>query len=392
MARSLGPVQRLLLSQQALSVTQSGEETGLGRLESIPRKLTPRPQTGRYRLVPCRTGSGFHVEALVSSPSWRLLMSEVRPFSRHDRESLTSLANRHVAAVLPGGAIPVSTLLSKMERDTTEPILDPWVIDRHTLVGIHGERVMAAVHLKRYGTDNTVSPGYRNAGMIDWIICDPTRTEIGAEVLRAAAAHLSSWNVRVWYADGNLPCLGVYGIPDAWPHVQQLLTDAGFSDAGGQIEVLYAGALADVPPPGVAPIEHLELRRVVGPLGVSFQAVLDDKVIGVFEVEDFYGTANAHVATWADEGNHRVQPEYRGRGVGTWLFRHGCQWLRLAGKERLLTYAAERRAEGLEPMEAYADKWGPYYARYGLTPINRTRRGWKRKPTTKAERRAGSES
>lgn len=39
---------------------------------------------------------------------------------------------------------------------------------------------------------------------------------------------------------------------------------------------------------------------------------------------------------WADEANHWVKENIRGRGVGTWLFRHGCAWLRLGGTRSLL--------------------------------------------------------
>lgn len=74
---------------------------------------------------------------------------------------------------------------------------------------------------------------------------------------------------------------------------------------------------------------------------------------------------------WADIGNHRVREDLRGRGIGSWLFRHGCTWLRSGGTRRLLAYAIEdENRPGLER----------YYASHGLTRINRTRRGWNRAP------------
>lgn len=307
-------------------------------------------------------------------------MPEVRPFARHDRDGLTSLVNRHIAALLPGGAVPVATLLSQMERDSTEAIIDPWVIDRHTIVGFEADRVVAAAHLKRYGAEQRVSESHRDAGAIDWFVCDPAEIGTGAQVLQAAFAHLRRWGVRIWYADGNLPCLGVYGVPDAWPHVQALLVDAGFDDSDGQIEVIFAGDLTAIVPPGPVPVAGVELRRVVGPLGTSFEAWIGVERVGVFEVEDAYGTGNGQLARWADEGNHWVAAAYRRQGIGTWLFRHACAWLRLGGKDRLLTYAVERRMQGAEPMEATAEQWEPYYARFGLTRTTRTRRGWRRGP------------
>jgi GNAT superfamily N-acetyltransferase len=305
---------------------------------------------------------------------------DVRPFTRADRDGLTSLANRHIAAVLPGGAIPVASLLSQMERDTHEPIVDPWVIDRHTLVGVDRDRVVAAAHLKRYATEGSVNDAYRNFAEIVWLIFDPDAAATATALLASAMNHLRSWNAREWGADGNLPCLGVYGIPDAWPHVQQLLLDAGFSVDGEQIEVVFAGDLASVAEPGPAPVEGVTVRRVVGPLGTSFEAVLDGTVIGDFEVEDFYGTNNDALSPWADECNHRVDAAHRRNGIGSWLFQHGCAWLRLGGKERFLSYAVEQWGRAAVPIEGNLEGWTTYYERFGLRPITRTRRGWHRTP------------
>ena len=47
--------------------------------------------------------------------------------------------------------MPVATLLSQMERDTREPIVDPWIVDRYTVVAIEADHVVAAAHLVRYG-------------------------------------------------------------------------------------------------------------------------------------------------------------------------------------------------------------------------------------------------
>lgn len=307
-------------------------------------------------------------------------MPEVRSFARHDRDGLTALANRHIAAVLPGGAVPVATLLSQMERDVGEYIVDPWVIDRNTFVGVEADRVVGAVHLKRYGVDERVGASYRAAGEIAWFLCDPSHLDAGAAVLEAAMARLVEWSARIWYADGALPCLGVYGVPDAWPHVERLLRDSGFDDDGGQIEVVYAGHIREVAEPGSAPVPGVELRRVLGPVGTSFEAWIGAQRVGVFEVEDCHGLGNAQLTRWADEANHWVMPEHRGNGIGTWLVQHGCAWLRLGGKNRLLAYAVERRARGAEPMAATAEQCTPYYARFGLFPITRTRRGWHRDP------------
>ncbi len=42
-----------------------------------------------------------------------------------------------------------------MERDPGEYIVDPWVIERETWVAIEDDRLVAAVHLHRYGDRRT---------------------------------------------------------------------------------------------------------------------------------------------------------------------------------------------------------------------------------------------
>lgn len=300
-------------------------------------------------------------------------MPDVRTFNRSDRDQLLSLVNHHIAACRPGGSIPAATLLSQLEKDSSEYITEPWVIARHTIVALENDRLVAAAHLKRYGDDSRVSPSYANAAAIDWFVFWPDQPEAGRAVLQASIEHLRGWNPRILYADGGAFALATYGVPDAWPHVAQALMDAGFTDKGGQVEMILAGHLADVPPPGDLPIPDLAIRRVVGPLGVAFEAVLDDVVVGVFETEDGYtrGGSVMTLAGWADESNHWVREDLRGRGIGTWLFRHGCDWLRLGGSTRLLAYATED--EGFSRTEAY-------YASHGLRTIGRTRRGWWRDP------------
>jgi len=70
-------------------------------------------------------------------------MSEIRPFLRHDRDQLTDLVNAHVKSVVPGCSVPISTLLSQMERDAGEYVVDPCVIERETWVAIEDDRLVA---------------------------------------------------------------------------------------------------------------------------------------------------------------------------------------------------------------------------------------------------------
>ena len=88
----------------------------------------------------------------------------VRPFHRNDRDQVTALVNAHVAAVLPGATLSVQQVLSQLEREPGEYIVDPWVVDRTTLVAEQRGRVVAAAHLLRYGSSpdvGAVLPGPR---------------------------------------------------------------------------------------------------------------------------------------------------------------------------------------------------------------------------------------
>ena len=59
---------------------------------------------------------------------------QVRPFRRGDRDQLTRLVNAHAEAVVPGMSVSVNTVLSSLERQPGEFIVDPWVSERVTLV------------------------------------------------------------------------------------------------------------------------------------------------------------------------------------------------------------------------------------------------------------------
>ena len=98
---------------------------------------------------------------------------QVRPFRRGDREQLTELVNAHVQAVVPGVSVPVNTVMSQLERDPGEFIVDPWVAERLTLVAEQRGRVVAAAHLRRYGTGEGVGESYRDAAEIGWLLYWP---------------------------------------------------------------------------------------------------------------------------------------------------------------------------------------------------------------------------
>jgi GNAT superfamily N-acetyltransferase len=310
---------------------------------------------------------------------------EVRPFRRRDREQLTALVNAHAAAVVPGVGASVSTLLSHLERQPADAIVDPWVSERETLVAEQHDRVMAAAHLLRYYSDERAGRAYRGGGEIQWLLFWPVApagnpywpdATIAAETLIGACVRrLEEWGVTSQGAGGELPVPGVYGVPEQWPHIRALYERAGFAHTG-HTEVVYLARVADLPHPAGPPIAGLAIRRSVGINGTRLSAVLGEEVIGYIEVEILEdGQRLPRHGGWADLGNLHVVAQHRRRGVGTWLAGQAAGWLQLAQVDRLLSYAW---LEGRDPAgQDYAD-YRAFLAASGFGELTRTRRGWTR--------------
>ena len=86
---------------------------------------------------------------------------QIRPFRRSDRDQLTDLVNAHAGAVVPGMGTSVAALLASLDRDPGEPVTNPWVGERATLVAEQQHRVVAAAHLLRYLDDERVGESFR---------------------------------------------------------------------------------------------------------------------------------------------------------------------------------------------------------------------------------------
>jgi GNAT superfamily N-acetyltransferase len=344
----------------------------------------------------CRTGSGLVLsDSLSSSRRPAVPVIEVRPFRRRDREQLTELVNAHAAAVVPGVGVSVSTVLSQLERQPGEAIVDPWVSERVTLVAEQRERIAAAAHLLRYAADDRVGPSYRGAGEIHWLLFWPAApsgnpywsdgSEAARLLIAACIRQLDDWGVRSQGAEGELPVPGVYGVPDQWPHIRALYERAGFRHTG-HTEVVYLSQVEDLPRPAGPPIAGLAVTRSLGINGTRLSAVLGEQVIGYIEVEIFADAERLpRNAGWADIGNLRVSEEYRRRGVATWLLGQAAGWLRLARVERLLDYAW---LAGEDPAGQGYDDYRAFLGASGFAELTRTKRGWTRLPPDASPRGA----
>jgi GNAT superfamily N-acetyltransferase len=311
---------------------------------------------------------------------------QVRQFHRRDRDQLTDLVNAHAAAVVPGQGVSVAAMLSHLEREPGEFIVDPWVAERATLVAEQNNRVAAAAHLLRYGDDDDVSAAYRGGGEIRWLLFWPegpissnpwwtAGTQAATELIAACIAQFDRWHVSSQSAGGELPVPGVYGVPEQWPHISALYERAGFVHVG-HTEVVYLARISDLPRLARPPLAGLDVGRTVGLNGTRLSAVIDGEVIGYIEVEiRTEGERLARQAGWADVGNLHVSEQFRRRKVATWLLGQAADWLELARVDRLLEYSY---LEGADATGQTYDDHGAFLEALPFTVLTRTRRGWAR--------------
>jgi GNAT superfamily N-acetyltransferase len=299
----------------------------------------------------------------------------VRPFHRTDRHQVTALVNAHVEAVLPGVTVSPNAVLSQLEREPGETVVDPWVLRRHTLVAVEREEVVAAAHLLRYRDDADVGPEHRGAGDVRWLLHRPGAVDAANAVSAAALDWFRGAGTgRVW-SDAGLPAPGVYGVPDRWPHVAATLRRAGF-EPGGREEAVLAAAVDDLPAAGPAPLPGLVAREELGGRAWCVRAVLDARAVGCCEVESDLteGGTLSRLAGWAEVWELRVEPGLRRRGIGTWLLGRAADRLRFAGARRLLDCAITAPAAEVDAGEL------PFLLARGFRELTRTRRGWRRDP------------
>ena len=288
----------------------------------------------------------------------------VRPFERHDRDQLTELVNLHIAAVLPGVAVSVNTVMSQLEREPQETIVDPWVIDRQCLVAIDDEeRVHASALLYRFGSGPGVSPDFADAGEIRWLICRIDRLDDGRRLMEVCMALLDEWQVEHRYADGSLPAPACYGVPETWPHIRSLYSAAGFVPS--REETVLRARCVDLTRRVRSP---LHVGRSVGVLGTRFTLSEDAAPVGFIEVCQLTAELARGYASmgWADVGNLHVEDGVDAETMVPHLYSAGAEWLLQGGIETLIEYHSDE-----DPKEHLV-----LLEQCGFETLVTTTRGW----------------
>jgi GNAT superfamily N-acetyltransferase len=297
----------------------------------------------------------------------------IEPYNTHHLPELQRLVNHHLSVMIPGWSLPASYIEQHLQRNPHQPIIDPWVAERKTLLAIEKRRVVAAAHLLRYGTEDDVGKDYKGVGDIAWLLAWGENLDEAAGLLNAAHEQMDTWKATQIFAwDSHLPATLSMGIAEVWPHLIQLFTQNGY--APHRSEALYGGWLRDIPAPTSPPLEGLTFKRSVGQIwGVNFVAHIGDEEIGFCEcVPDLTeGGALPSLRGWAELGNLWIDDVWRGHGIGTWLVRHAVEWLRLAGCDRIvLACDQDDEAAGA----------GRFYRRFGWDVFTRIHDGWSRTP------------
>lgn len=293
----------------------------------------------------------------------------VRRFERRDRDQLTTLINLHVAAVIPGVVLSVNTVLSQLEREPGEGIVDPWVAERCCLVAEREQRIVAAALLHRFRADDDVSDSYRGVGDVRWLVCDVAAIADGQALLAVAMKQMRRWDVTTVGADCALPAPGCYGIPNTMPHLRALLNQAGFGEPT-RTEFVLAARCDDLLG---AELDDATVVRTVGTLGTRLTLSVEEESRGYIEVcQPSADLARSSVAThWADVGNLILADGAEPVAVIPALLSTAARWLLPGGITRLIDYWAA----DVDPPDHLTE-----LQRAGFQTLVRNDRGFQRVP------------
>ena len=197
---------------------------------------------------------------------------------------LQKLVNSHLSTLVPGWALTTDYIAGRLKENPDEYILDPWVIERRTIVVEEQGTVSAAAHLLRYGNGPEVSKDYYEAGELEWFLAWPEAADSANALLEAVQEQMKRWQVKNYYAANNLPVPLAGGLPDVWPHIGSFLERAGFYTEFTGTEALYGGDLPAFEPQSKLPVPGIRIERHVDRDGPCFKVFHGEEEAGSFSI------------------------------------------------------------------------------------------------------------
>ncbi len=287
-------------------------------------------------------------------------MVQIAPLDRFHLPQVMDLVNSHLSTVIPGWSLTPDYFWKHLKRNPREEVVDPWVVERRSIVGIVRDRVCAAAHLLRYGDDTR----WRGVGEIDWILFWPGEREAGEVIMTECRRQMNAWQVLDERISGTLPVHTCVGIPKVWPHIADLIERFGYSSNREVDSTVYGGTLNEISSPGEPPVRGVTIHRDVGKFGTRFVARWEGRDVAHCEcISDLTeGGQLPALAGWAELSEVETSDSMRNQGVGSWVVRHAVEWLRLAECDRVVLSVAR------EDEQAGA---GRFYKRFGWMPLVR---------------------
>jgi ribosomal protein S18 acetylase RimI-like enzyme len=296
-------------------------------------------------------------------------MPTIRAFQPEDLSQLTQIINTHISMLIPTWELPSELILSRLEKNPDEPVIDPWVIERATFCAFVGENLVAAAHLLRYGDTETVNENHHNHGDIAWFVFEPAFESEAKELLSACHAQMRDWQVKTlgaWESGLYVPCFT--GISDNWPHIGKLFYEAGYRPNPERAEAVFGGGFDGVYSPRELPDKFAMKHRITA----------NEIAIGLHRYGERVATIEARIdcsendtkpalKTWAELSEVEVAETWRRRGVGTMLIDYLVFLLKDAGASQVVFSVAK------DDEEAGA---GAFYRSLGFKPFSRSQDAW----------------
>ena len=287
-------------------------------------------------------------------------MVQITPLDRSHMFQVMRLVNSHLSTVVPGWSLTPDYLWERLKSNPGEEVVDPWVVERKSIVGIVRDRVCAAAHLLRYGDDTR----WKGVGEIDWILFWRGEREAGEAVLTECRRQMDAWQILDERISGPLPVHTCVGIPEVWPHIVDLIERFGYSSNREVDSTVYGGTLNGISSPDEPPLKGVTIHRDVGKFGTRFVARREGRDVAHCEcISDLTEGGQLPALTgWAELSEIETSESMRNKGIGSWVARHAVEWLRLAKCDRIVLSVAR------EDEQAGA---GRFYKRFGWVPLVR---------------------